>query len=102
VQLNAKYERRLKEAEEIREHFLREFHIANIQKHAPKNVLASLWWLERRYPSEFALRTVKRNINSGDTPIGDPVTEERLHRYGKLMLEFSKEQSEQPPLQATE
>ena len=30
VNRSAKYQRRLKQAEEVREHFLREFHIANI------------------------------------------------------------------------
>jgi hypothetical protein len=58
VKLNSKYQRRLKEAEEMREEFLREFHIANIRKHTPRNVLASLWWLERRYPNQFALRNI--------------------------------------------
>ena len=47
VKRNPKYQRRLREAEETREEFLREFHIANVRKHAPKNLLASLWWLER-------------------------------------------------------
>jgi hypothetical protein len=101
VQRNEKYQRRLKEAEETREDFFREFHIANIAKHAQKNLLASLWWLERRFPNEFALRTVNRNINSGDAPIGDQVGVEQLRRYGKLMLQFAKE-SEQPVPQATE
>ncbi|HXO95810.1 MAG TPA: hypothetical protein VN857_04440 [Chthoniobacterales bacterium] len=45
VKRNPKYQRRLKEAEETREEFLRQYHIANIRKHAPRNVLASLWWL---------------------------------------------------------
>jgi hypothetical protein len=58
VQRSPKYARRLKQAEEVREHFLREFHIANITQHSHKNVAASMFWLERRYPNEFALRTV--------------------------------------------
>jgi len=66
VRLNPKYQRRLKEAEETREEFLREYHIANIRKHAPRNVLASLWWLERRYPNQFALRNVNRSEDSTD------------------------------------
>jgi hypothetical protein len=64
VSRNQKYQMRLREAEEIREHFLREFHIANITRHAAKNVAASLFWLERRYPNEFALKSVNRD--SGD------------------------------------
>ena len=35
VKLNAKYHRRLKEAEETREEFLREFHIANRKRREP-------------------------------------------------------------------
>src|SRR5258708_10355780 len=64
VKRNPKYQRRLKEAEETREDFLREYHIANIRKHAPRNVLASLWWLERTLPGRFALKTVHRDLNS--------------------------------------
>ena len=64
VKRNPKYQRRLKEAEETREEFLREYHIANIRKHAPRNVLASLWWLERRFPQNFALRNFVRNEGS--------------------------------------
>jgi hypothetical protein len=70
VKRNPKYQRRLKEAEETGEEFLREYHIANIRKHAPRNVLASLWWLERRYPNQFALRNVYRSEAATDQPIG--------------------------------
>src|SRR4029077_13096403 len=45
VTQNLKYQRRLKQAEEVREHLLREFHIANITRHAAKNVAASMFWL---------------------------------------------------------
>ena len=34
VARNPRYQRRLRQAEEVREHFLREFHIANITRHA--------------------------------------------------------------------
>ena len=91
VKLNPKYQRRLKEAEETREEFLREFHIANIRKHAPRNVLASLWWLERRYPNQFALRNVNRNEGTTDQPIGDKIDEDQLRRYAVLMDDFRRE-----------
>jgi hypothetical protein len=77
VARNPKYQRRLRQAEEVREHFLREFHIANITKHAAKNVAASMFWLERRYPNEFALKTVNRD--SGDM--------EQLAQCNKISLE---------------
>jgi hypothetical protein len=60
----------------------------NILEHAPKNLLASLWWCERKFPNEFALRTVNRNLNSTEAPIGDQVSEERLALYGRQMAEF--------------
>ena len=88
---NPKYQRRLKEAEETREEFLREYHIANIRKHAPRNVLASLWWLERRFPNQFALRNVNRSEGSTDRPVGNEVDEEQLRRYAALMEDFRKE-----------
>ncbi len=78
VKRNPKYQRRLKQAEETREEFLREFHIANIRKHAPKNVLASLWWLERRYPNQFALRNVVRENSAQERAYYDTLTKEQL------------------------
>ena len=91
VKRNPTYQRRLKEAEETREEFLREYKIANIRKHAPRNVLASLWWLERRYPNQFALRNVYRSEGSTDQPIGDKVDEEQLRRYATLIDDFRRE-----------
>jgi hypothetical protein len=91
VKRNPKYQRRLKEAEETREEFLREYHIANIRKHAPRNLLASLWWLERTLPGRFALKTVHRELNPTDQPIGDKIDEDQLRRYAELMEDFRKE-----------
>jgi hypothetical protein len=90
VSRNPKYQRRLKEAEEIREHFLREFHIANITKHAAKNVAASMFWLERRYPNEFALKAVNRD--SGDMEkqaLCDKVSLEQLVANARLAAEIA-------------
>jgi hypothetical protein len=91
VKRNEKYQQRLKEAEAAREDYLREFHIANIRKHAPRNVLASLWWLERRYPQHFALRNFHRPDASTEQPIGDRIDEDQLRRYSELMEQFRKE-----------
>jgi len=57
----------------------------------PKNWVAAMTYLERKYPNEFALRTVNRNLNSADQPIGDKVDEEQLRRYAALMEDFRKE-----------
>jgi hypothetical protein len=90
ISRNPKYQQRLKEAEEIREHFLREFHIANITKHAEKNVAASMFWLERRYPAEFALRVVNRQINSQE-PVLDRVSPEQLIEDIRLAQQVANE-----------
>jgi hypothetical protein len=90
VKLNPKYQRRLKQAEEVREEFLLEYHIANVRKHAPRNLLASLWWLERTAPNRFALKTVHRNLNSTEAPIGDHVPESRLLEYSRQMAELAQ------------
>jgi hypothetical protein len=58
-------------------------------------------FLERRYPAEWALRNIIR-ATTGDDAIGDSVNEETLLKYGRLMLEFAKEQGEQPALQVVE
>ncbi len=99
VKRNPKYQRRLKAAEETREEFLREYHIANIRKHAPRNLLASLWWLERRHPALFSLRQVNRSEGSTDQPIGDKVDEEQLRRYAALMEDFRRENEAKAPAQ---
>jgi hypothetical protein len=90
VARNPKYQRRLRQAEEIREHFLREFHISNITKHAAKNVSASMFWLERRYPAEFALRVVNRQINSQE-PVLDRVSPEQLIEDIRLAQQVANE-----------
>jgi predicted transcriptional regulator with HTH domain len=76
----------------VRESFLREFHIANIVKHAPKNVLASLWWLERRYPGEFALKNVHRPTeNKKDELMVRMITETELIEMAKRAERIAKE-----------
>jgi hypothetical protein len=85
-----KYARRLKQAEEIREHFLREFHIANITRHAAKNVAASMFWLERRYPNEFALKTVSRDSPQTERlALCDKISFEQLVANAKLAAEIA-------------
>jgi hypothetical protein len=94
VTKNPKYQRRLKEAEEIREHFLKEFHIANISQHSKRNVIASMWWLERRYPNEFALRQVIREeVNSAAQEVFGKISLEQLIKNARL----AKEVAAQPP-----
>jgi hypothetical protein len=95
VSRNPKYQWRLKQAEEVREHFLREFHIANITKHAAKNVAASMFWLERRYPAEFAPRVVNRQISSQE-PVLDRVSPEQLIEDIRLAQQVANERVQLP------
>lgn len=94
-----KYQRRLKQAEEVREHFLREFHIANISKHSIKNVAASMFWLERRYPNEFALRTVIRDtVEAEARAVFDKISMEQLVENARLAAEIA---ANPPPIITT-
>jgi hypothetical protein len=92
IQRHPSYGRRLKQAEAVRESFLKEFHINNLTKHAPRSVLASLWYLERRFPAEFALRAVHRDQALTEKPIGTEISAEQLTKYGALMLGFAKQE----------
>jgi len=74
----------------VREHFLREFHIANITKHAAKNVAASMFWLERRYPNEFVLKTVSRDsAQTEQQALCDKISLEQLIENAKLAAEVA-------------
>ena len=90
-----KYARRLRQAEEVREHLLREFHIANITRHSVRNVAASMFWLERRYPNEFALRTVIRDaVEAEARAVFDKISFEQLVENARLAAEIA---ANQPP-----
>jgi hypothetical protein len=90
VSRKQKYQTRLRQAEEMREHFLREFHIANITKHAAKNVAASMFWLERRYPNEFALKTVSRgSAQTEQQALCDKISIEQLVANARLAAEIA-------------
>jgi len=90
VARNPKYQRRLKQAEEIREHFLREYHIANITRHAAKTVAASMFWLERRYPNEFALKAVNRDSGEVEKQeLCDKISLDQLVENAKLAADIA-------------
>jgi hypothetical protein len=50
----------------------------------------SLWWLERRYPSQFALRNVIRNEGTTGQPIGDKIDEYQLRRRRRWKISGEK------------
>ena len=90
VQRKPDWRKRLSQARELRKAVWRELHVQNILKQAPKNVIASLWWLERNYPEEFALRTVNRNVTSHELVL-DKVSPEQLAEDIRLAKEVEKE-----------
>jgi hypothetical protein len=91
VTRNPKYQKRLRRAEKVREEFLHEWHMANVRKHAPKTVIASLWWLERTRPDRYAIRQFSRiPEGNGEQVIGDKVSESDLKRYAEQMADFQK------------
>src|SRR6266446_7003434 len=79
------------EAERVRDEVWRDHALEMVKSAMPKNWVAAMTYLERKYPNEFALRTVNRNLNSTDQPIGDKVDEEQLRRYAALMDDFKRE-----------
>jgi hypothetical protein len=86
--------RRLAKAEEIRKSLLREYHIANILQHSKRSVIASMWWLERNYPNEFALRTVVRDTNTSAEPlVCERISIEQLVENARL----AKQIADNPP-----
>jgi hypothetical protein len=87
------------EAEKIRDEVWRDHALEMVKSAMPKNWVAAMTYLERKYPNEFALRTVNRNLNSTDQPIGDKVDEEQLRRYAALMEDFRKENQAKAPAQ---
>lgn len=82
---------RLAEAEKIRDEVWRDHALEMVKSAIPKNWVAAMTYLERKYPNEFALRTLNRNLNSTDQPIGDKIDEDRLRQYAAQIEDFRRE-----------
>jgi len=54
-----------------------------------------MFWLERRYPAEFALRVVNRQINSQE-PVLDRVSPEQLIEDIRLAQQVANERVQLP------
>jgi hypothetical protein len=80
----------LAEAEKVRDEIWRDHALEMVKSAMPRNWVAAMTYLERKYPNEFALRTVNRNINSAEVAVGDQVPEARLLEYSKQMAEFAR------------
>jgi hypothetical protein len=85
------YQRRYKKAEDLRFQYRREEAEESIIRAGEKSWMAHAWWLERTLPHLYALRIVNRETGSNDQPIGDKITEEQLHKYGRLMADFARD-----------
>jgi hypothetical protein len=85
-------EKRFQQADQIRDEYLRDYHLANVTKHSKEFWAASAWILERRWPQLFALHyTQHRTAEATEQSIGEAIPAERLARYGELMLEMAEE-----------
>jgi hypothetical protein len=91
IQQKPHWRAELAEAEKIRDEIWRDHALEMVKNAMPRHWVAAITYLERRYPNEFALRTVNRNLNSTDQPIGDQVSEDQLRKYSELMDQFRKE-----------
>jgi hypothetical protein len=72
------------EAEEIREQIWRAEALEAIRAAFPKNWIAAMTFLERRWPGEFALKVVNRNINSSQELIFEKISQEQLEADARL------------------
>lgn len=85
------YQRRYERAEKQRAEHRRETMEAIVLHHAVKHYQAAQWWLERAHPDRYALKSVIREGDTAEQPIGNEIPAERLAEYGRLMLEFAEE-----------
>jgi hypothetical protein len=62
-----------------------------MHEHAKRSPWATAWLLERNFPELYSLRDYVRPVANGSQLVGDKVPEERLQEYGRLMLEFARQ-----------
>jgi hypothetical protein len=84
------YQKRLKEAELIRDQVWRSDALDAVHSAFTKNWVSAMTFLERRYPNEFALRTVSRP-DTEQKQVAAEIPAEVLSRHRKLMLELARE-----------
>jgi len=89
IQTKDEWRLELAEAEAERDELRRDKALETLQAAFPKTWVAAAWYLERRHPDLYALKTVHRNVNS-EAPIGEAVPEARLLEYSKQMAEFAR------------
>ena len=77
LQRKPDWQRLADEAELIREEVWKAEALEMVRAAFPKNWVAAMTFLERRWPNEYALRVVNRNINSNEAVL-DKVSPEQL------------------------
>jgi hypothetical protein len=75
---NTNYQDRLKEATKIREEVWRDHALEMVRIAMPKNWIAAMTYLERRFPSEFSLKTVVRSESNTAKASYQLLTKEQL------------------------
>lgn len=92
---------RLAEAEKIRDEVWRDHALEMVKSAMPRNWVAAMTYLERKYPSEFSLRNIVRT-ESGDKAVYSELTREQivaLLEAGKRVdLERPKGFNPEPPM----
>jgi len=76
---------RLTEAEKVRDEVWRDHALEMVKSAMPRNWVAAMTYLERKYPSEFSLRNIVRT-ESGEKAVFSELTREQL----LALLEASK------------
>jgi hypothetical protein len=86
IQHKPEWRTELAEAEKIRDEVWRDYALEMVKSAMPRNWQAAMTYLERRFPNEFALRTVIRSTDSTGKAVYSELTKEQL----LALLEASK------------
>jgi hypothetical protein len=90
VSRKANYQKRLKQAEEVRFNRRHEEALQSIIRAGEKNWLAHAWYLERVLPNRYALKNnVSRETPADQKVIGDKLTEAELLEIQERMNDFA-------------
>jgi hypothetical protein len=90
VRQNPEWQKLVDEAEVLREELWRSEALQTIRAAFPKHWVAAMTYLERRYPNEFALKVLNRNINTNE-PLLDRVSPDQLAEDARLAREVAAE-----------
>jgi hypothetical protein len=85
------YQKRLKKAEAIRDQVWRSDALDAVHSAFTKNWVSAMTFLERRYPTEFALRAVNRPADADAGKPAEDLPAEKLAHFRALQLELARE-----------